>query len=102
MNRSDISGADLTGANMSKAELTRAVFTNAKLSFVRFVYVVLARVRLSGLDLDAVDMRGAYLFLAQLGGADLSRTMGLTQAQLDLSCGTSETKLLPGLVQPQG
>jgi hypothetical protein len=42
-------------------------------------------------------MTGAYLFLTNLRGANLSRTTGLTQAQLDLACGTPETKLPAGL-----
>ena len=101
VNRSNFSGAELSGADMSKAELSRAVFTGAKLFGVRFTHAHLGRAELSGLDLNGVDLRGAYLFLTQLGGADLSRTVGLTQAQLDLACGTTETKLPAGMAQPE-
>ena len=86
---------------MSKAELSRAVFTGAKLSGVRFSYAHLGRAGTDGLDLNGVDLRGAYWFLTELGGADLSQTVGLTQAQLALACGTPETKLPAGMAQPE-
>ncbi|MFL5531081.1 MAG: pentapeptide repeat-containing protein, partial [Gemmatimonadales bacterium] len=66
----------------------------------RFTYAALARADLKKLDLAGVDLTGAYLFLAQLDGADLSRASGLKQDQLSLACGTSETKLPAGMAQP--
>jgi uncharacterized protein YjbI with pentapeptide repeats len=100
VNRGDFSRADLSGADFSKAEAARAVFTEATLSGARFTYAALARADLKKLDLAGVDLTGAYLFLAQLDGADLSRASGLKQDQLSLACGTSETKLPAGMVQP--
>ena len=46
-------------------------------------------------------MTGAYLLLTQLGGADLDEVTGLTQAQLDIACGTGDTKLPKGLSRPK-
>jgi uncharacterized protein YjbI with pentapeptide repeats len=86
---------------MSKAELARTVLSNAKVSGVSFSYSNLGRADLRGLDLSGVDLTGSYLFLTLLGGADLSRAKGLEQEQLDLACGTSETKLPAGLARPQ-
>src|SRR3954470_17489709 len=42
-----------------------------------------------------------HLFRTQLDGADLSRTVGLTQAQIALACGKPETKLPTGMTQPE-
>jgi len=77
------------------------VFVNAKLPGVNFSFTNLARARLTGLDLEGANMTGAYLFLTQLGGTNLSRVTGLTQGQLDLACGTPETKLPQGLTRPK-
>src|SRR4051794_25545343 len=100
VSRADFSRADLTGADLSKAQLVRAVFTDAKLSGVRFTHADLARANLKELDLAGVDFARAYLFQARLEGADLSRAVGLTQDQLALACGTTETKLPARMVQP--
>jgi hypothetical protein len=47
------------------------------------------------------NLAGSYLFLTQLGAANLSRTVGLTQGQIEVACGTAETKLPAGLTQPK-
>jgi uncharacterized protein YjbI with pentapeptide repeats len=42
--------------------------------------------------LTGVDFTGAYLFMARFKGADLSGAVGLTEYQLSLACGMSDTK----------
>ena len=69
---------------------------------MRFSYSNLARSDLSKLNLAGVDLAGAYLFQAQIGGTDLARATGLRQDQLDLACGSADTKLPPGLARPKG
>jgi uncharacterized protein YjbI with pentapeptide repeats len=101
MNRSDFSDADLSGSDMSRAELARVTFTNAKLSGMNFSYSNLARADLREKVLRGVDPTGAYLFKTQLHHADLSDAESLIQQQLNLACGTAETKLPPGTVLPQ-
>jgi uncharacterized protein YjbI with pentapeptide repeats len=101
VNRSDFEEADLTGANMSRAELARVDLTKAKLEKVDFSYSNLSRARLDGALLDGANLTGTYLYRAQLGGADLKGTRGLTQAQVDLACGTAQTKLPGGLAPPK-
>ena len=71
------------------------------LSGVNFSYANLTRANLIGVDLDGVTMTGAYLYLTSLRGANLSRASGLMQAQIDLACGTAETKLPAGLKAPK-
>jgi len=55
---------------------------------------------LRGVDLGNADLTRTYLFLTRLDGADLSGTRGLTQDQFEIACGTGETRLPVGLVQP--
>jgi uncharacterized protein YjbI with pentapeptide repeats len=85
---------------MSKAELARIVLTDATISGVSFSYSNLSRSNLVGVDLGDADLTGAYTFLTQLSGANLSATKGLAQGQLDIACGSAETQLPPGLAQP--
>jgi uncharacterized protein YjbI with pentapeptide repeats len=77
------------------------IFQNANLSGVNFSYSNLSRARLTGANLQGANLTRSYLYLTQLGGADLSRTTGLTQAQVDIACGTPDTKLPAGLTPPQ-
>jgi uncharacterized protein YjbI with pentapeptide repeats len=77
------------------------VFTDAKLAGANFTAANLSRAKLGGLDLAGVNLTGAYLLLTQLGGADLSRATGLAQPQVDLACGTAETKLPAELSPPK-
>ena len=83
------------------AELARVLFQSAKVTGVDFSYSNLSRARLIGLDLQGANFTGTYMFLAQIGGSDLSRAVGLTQAQADIACGTAQTKLPDGLSQPK-
>lgn len=101
LNRSDFTGADLTKADISKAELSRVNFSKAKLAGVDFGYSNLSRARFEDVDLADAKFGGAYLFLTQFDGADLTKTKGLKQEQLDLACGTKDTKLPEGLKAPK-
>ena len=55
---------------------------------------------MTGLDLAGVNLQGAYLYRTELGGANLGRATGLTQAQIDIACGGPDTKLPAGLTLP--
>jgi len=100
LNRSDFKGANLSGADMSKAELARVKLADAKISGVNFTYSNLSRADLSGADLGEANFTGSYLFLTRFAGSDLSRATGLIQAQIDIACGSAETKLPAGLTAP--
>jgi uncharacterized protein YjbI with pentapeptide repeats len=101
VNRSTFEGADLTGVDMSKAELARTSFAKAKAGAVNFSYSNLARADLRGVPLPGANLTGTYLYLTLIAGADLSQATGLKQEQLDLACGSNETRLPPGLKGPQ-
>ena len=101
MNRSTFQEADLSGADMSNAEIARVVFTRAKVSGVNFTNSNLARADLRGLDLNEVNLTGAHTYLTLVGGADLSKSVGLKQEQLTIACGTAEIRLPASLTQPQ-
>jgi uncharacterized protein YjbI with pentapeptide repeats len=73
--------ADLTGAKLDGAVLTGA--------------------DLSGVKPHGEWHRGAVLTGLDLTGADLSRAIGLTQAQVNSAKGNKDTKLPKGLVRPE-
>ena len=88
----DLHGADFDGADahlmcMSYADFSGASFRGADLSAANLAHA----------KLDGADMTGARLTITSLKGTDLSRAMGLTQAQLDQACGDAETKVPEGL-----
>jgi uncharacterized protein YjbI with pentapeptide repeats len=85
-------GTNLHGANLSGADLRDAVLDSAELSGAK-----LLAANLSKADLTDADLSGADLTSADLSGADLSISRSLTQRQLDLACGSEQTKLLEGL-----
>ncbi|MDX0563671.1 pentapeptide repeat-containing protein [Sinorhizobium medicae] len=101
LQRTDFTGARLTGADFEKAELGRATFDQAVLTGARFSMANLSRAKLSGAVFEGpIDLDRAFLFLTRIEGVDLSRASGLTQEQVDLTCGDDATKLPSGLSTP--
>lgn len=101
MQRSDFTGATLTGADFGSSELGRANFADADINGTNFRYANLARANLKTAKFSTpIDFTGAYFYLTQIEGVDLSGTTGLAQWQIDLSCGDGSTKLPPGLEVP--
>ena len=83
----DFDGADAHLMCMSYADFSGASFRGADLSAANLAHA----------KLDGADMTGARLTITSLKGTDLSRAIGLTQAQLDQACGDAETKVPEGL-----
>ncbi len=52
-----------------------------------------ARAHLKGTSLVGTDLIRAYTLFAHIEGTDLSQVVHITQAQLDLACGNSSTKI---------
>ena len=98
--RATFTQAEITDVDWSKSELGRADFGKARLARVDFGFSNLSRAVFHGADLSAVDFGGAYTFLTRFEGVDLSRVTGLTQMQLEQSCGDAGTRLPQGLGTP--
>ena len=112
--------ADLSGANFDGANLAGAQLDNAKAVNASFVYTNFSGTRLTGADmrganfahawlnwtwfagakLDGANFADARMPGTQLYNADLSKVVGLTQAQLETACGDATTVLPPGLRVP--
>jgi uncharacterized protein YjbI with pentapeptide repeats len=100
--RADFSGANLTGADFEKAELGRANFRKAKITGARFPFANLSRADFREAVFEGpIDFEMAFLFLTRIEGLDLSAATGLTQQQVDLTCGSADTKLPAGLMAPK-
>lgn len=101
LQRADFTGARLTGADFEKAELGRANFDKAVLTGTRFATANLSRAVLSGSEFEGpIDFSRAFMFQTRIEGVDLSAASGLTQDQIDLTCGDAATKLPAGLSAP--
>lgn len=86
----NFSGANLSVANMFGARFNRCDFRKADLSQVAAV----------GTFFGSSKFHGAKLTGTNLSGADLSLATGLTQKQLDQTCGDRSTRLPKGLRIP--
>lgn len=101
LQRANFTQADLSSANLAKAELGRAIFQKANLSGVNFSLANLSRADLTGATIEGkLNFDKAFMFRTRIEGLDLSSSTGLQQAQLDLACGDSATKLPQGLIAP--
>ena len=103
----DFAGLDLTNqcvknGNLSGADFDRTKLVLACMSFANFRSATfrgadLSGANLSGSKLDDADFSGAIFSATQARGTDFSRTKGLTQAQLDGTCGDAKTRAPAGL-----
>lgn len=84
----DAVNANFRGANFSNARLEHGDFENAN-----FTKSVLREVKFGN-----AHVQNAIFTDADFSGADLLNVAGLSQAQLNLACGDSATKLPSGLV----
>ena len=101
MQRSNFSGANLVNVDFTKAELGRADFKDADITGSKFALANLARADLSAAKFAGpIDFTDSFFFLTRIDGLDLSAATGLAQWQIDMSCGTAETKLPAGLTAP--
>jgi len=87
----DLRGADLIGKDLRGADLTGANLRGA----------YLIRADLGGADLRIADLLGADLRDADLRASDLTKSIFLTQSQLDSAKGDLGTRLPPSLTSPR-
>ncbi|MEM1086883.1 MAG: pentapeptide repeat-containing protein [Pseudomonadota bacterium] len=112
----DVSGADFAKARLRQSNLSLATLDNVNLSNSDLSIANLFGARLNSCDLTGADLgkaaavgtyfgsstlKSADLSQANFSGADLSLTIGLTQAQLNKACGDAATRLPQGLRIPR-
>src|ERR1700759_5680802 len=103
----NLAGADLTHTCVKEHDLHGANFDGAHatlmcMSFVNFTNASFRGTELSGANLagakmDGADLTGAKTSITSFLGTDLTKVKRLTQAQLNVACGDTSTKLPPGL-----
>lgn len=100
MSRANLASVDLTRADLRKAELQRTNLEGSKLDRANLTGAVLARTNFRKASLQGTHMMQARMFRTQFEGVNLSGVVGLTQAQLEASCGDAATRLPAGLTMP--
>jgi uncharacterized protein YjbI with pentapeptide repeats len=88
----NLTGADFDGANATLMCMSFANFTN-----VTFRGTDLSAANLAGAKMDGADLTGAKTTITSFLGTDLTKTKGLTQAQINVACSDKSTKLPTGL-----
>ena len=92
-----VKGGDLTGADFSNVHAVLMCMSYANFTNVSFRNADLAGANLAHANLTGADFTGATLSITSFKGTDLTKTKGLTQAQLDQACGDKDTKVPAGL-----
>ena len=106
LSRADLSGADLSGADLRRANLSRANLSRADLRRANLIGADLSGAKLREANLSGADLHGAKLKSVRiqssdLSFADLTRTLDLTQKQVNAAKGSKRTTKLPeGLTPP--
>jgi uncharacterized protein YjbI with pentapeptide repeats len=110
-----ISGRNFSGARIRQADLSLVTADGARFRGANMSLSNFFGARLSGADLTDANLEGAILVGAYLGGArmngavltgadfsgaELADAVGLTQTQLNTSCGDGTTTLPPGMTIP--
>jgi len=93
-----VKGGNLTGADFDRAKLVLACMSKANFRSATFRGADLSGANLSYSKLDDADLTDAIFSATQARGTDFSRAKGLTQAQLDGTCGDAKTRAPAGLV----
>jgi hypothetical protein len=88
--------AQLWGAQLQKASLWDARLQGAYLGGAQLQGAHLARARFQGADLGTIQLRPT-----NLEGVDFTEVKGLTQEQINVTCGNESTKLPAGFIKPQ-
>jgi hypothetical protein len=102
-----LSESKFAGCQMVDTKLTDAFLTGADLEHTFLVNVDLTNAHLLYADLEGVyfrgtDMKNADLEHARIQSADFSRSLNLTQKQINTAIGDNYTKLPAGLHAPPG
>jgi len=111
-NRSNLSGGNFDRSNLSDTQFKRAFlarvegqsvnmanasFQDATMTEAKFDDAILDGAKFYNVEFGNAVLIGATMDGADFSKADLSEVQGLQQAQLDMACGDSETRLPIGL-----
>lgn len=100
LRQSDMSLATMDGVNFSGANLSIANLYGARFTGASFKNANLDDATLVGGSFDGADFTGATMNKANLSGAEMAKSRGLTQDQLNSACGDAFTELPSGLNVP--
>ena len=100
LNNTCVKAGNLEGADFEGANLTLMCMSYANFKDANFRGADLAAANLAHAKLEGADFTGADLTITSFKGADLTKAVGLTQAQLNQACGDAETKAPAGLTIP--
>jgi len=88
-----VKGGNLEGADFSNVHAVLMCMSYADFKGVSFRGADLAGANLAHAIVDDADFTGATLAITSFKGTDLTKTVGLTQAQLDQACSDADTKV---------
>jgi uncharacterized protein YjbI with pentapeptide repeats len=94
LRQSDMSLSVLNGSNMSHADLRDINGYGALFNSVSFAGADMTNATLVGADFAGANFRDTKLNGVNVSGAEMDKSIGLTQRQLDAACGDEKT-LLP-------
>lgn len=92
-----VKGGNLEGADFSNVHAVLMCMSYANFTDVSFRGADLAGANLAHANLTGADFTGATLSITSFKGTDLTKTKGLTQAQLNQACSDKDTKVPAGL-----
>ena len=92
-----VKNGNLEGADFSNVHAVLMCMSYANYTDVSFRGANLSGANLAHANLTGADFTGAILAITSFKGTDLTKTRGLTQAQLDSACEDSETRVPTGL-----
>lgn len=97
LRQSNMTLATMDGVNFDVANLSIANLYGARFTGASFKGADLTDAVLVGGSFDNADFTDANLTNANLSGAEMAKSRGLTQVQLDRACGDASTELPSGL-----
>lgn len=92
-----VKNGNLEGADFSNVHAVLMCMSYANFTGVSFRDANLSGANLAHANLTNADFTGATLAITSFKGTDLTKTKGLTQAQLDTACSDKDTKVPAGL-----
>ncbi len=96
MRNTNLEKAQLQEIHLEEANLERSYLVKADLTEANLKRANLSNAHLEGANLSAVNLQGANLTGTHLEGVDLSKTLGLTQDQIESAYGDVNTILPNG------